>query len=259
MEAEEIGLVLGLIVVVFLGLAAALVIFHINYRAAMLKMENEKQIIAFKAAVEAEEKQKEKIARNLHDEVITLFTASGHRIEAYLGTFTDQNNIPKSLVEAKELIDQGIDGVRSIALDLIPNTFLNFGLIKALELYISQLGNAESDAELANHTNFGAGLPFSKNDQLTIYRICLELLTNLSKHASYTYLRVTIEQANKSLVVSFEHDGLGVSNQDIKKLGESSKGLGLKSLESRLMLLNASINYVIGIDTAKISLNIPLP
>lgn len=259
MESQQnIDLFIGFTWVLICALGIIMTVYYYNYSTRLLKSEKEKQLIAFRASVEAEEKEKEKIARNLHDEVIPVLTISGRSIEDYISTFKEPNDIPQSLINAKELINQGISGIRDISLDIIPNTFLNFGLIKALEQYVNKLNSSdESDVELANNTKFENEIPFSKNEQINIYRICLELLTNLYKHAQYTYLRVTIDKTDNLFLVKLEHDGKGVNNEDIKIFSQSSVGLGLRSLESRLLILSATVNYSIGVDTSKIILSIP--
>lgn len=259
MEGQEnIDFFIGFAWFLICTLGIILTVYYYNYSSKVLNLEKEKQLIAFRASVEAEEKQKEKIARDLHDEVIPIFTMSGRHIEDYISTFKNPNTIPQSLINARELINQGISGIKDVSQDIIPNTFLNFGLIKALELHISRLNSSsESDTELADNTDFGKEIPFSKNAQINIYRICLELLNNLNKHSHYTYLLVTIDDDISRLLVTLEHDGKGVSNEDIELFSRSSNGLGLRSLESRLLILNATVNYSIGVDTSKIILSIP--
>lgn len=251
MEAEKIGFVLGIAGLLMFGLAAAIVIFHINYRANMLKLEKEKQLLAFKAAVEAEERQREKVARNLHDEIIPLI--------AVIGMHVDLNKADKD-GKIRALIEQTMAGIRAISLDLIPKTFLDFGLIKALEQYVSLLNVGETSvSQVVNETQYEFELPFSKNEQLTIYRLCLEILNNLIKHAAYSYLRISLETEKKQFLICFTHDGMGISNQEIEALTETSTGLGLKSLKSRLIFLNATINYYTELEISTIAVSIPIP
>ena len=245
----EIGVFIWLTALAMFTLAAAIVIFHINYRANMLKLEKEKQILAFKAAIEAEENQKERIANNLHDEVIPLMIVIGQHADL---PREDSNAV------ISELVSQSINSIRAIALDLIPKTLLNFGLIKALEQRARFLNSgSNSVVELENNTRFEQDAPFTKNEQVNIYRMCLEILNNLNKHTGYTYLRITIESSNKHLNIIFTHDGRGVSDKDIEAFGKTTAGLGLKSLQSRSSILGASIRYSVDLDAATIQLSIP--
>jgi signal transduction histidine kinase len=94
--------------------------------------------------------------------------------------------------------------------------------------------------------------------QLNIYRICLEILNNLYKHANYQYLKIIVERTGNNLQFEFTHNGMGITTKEIDKLAAGSQGLGLKSLMSRALLLNATINYEIDEGLASIKLQIPI-
>lgn len=258
-------LLTGIAAMFFLALLL-LTIYNV-YRKRILEkeaelriIEKEKQVEVFKAASEAEESQKEKIAKNLHDGVIPGITACQRSILKNIKDYEKTQKIDLQRVKQDmESLNEIIDNIRNVSHDLIPGTLLSFGLIKALAYYIDQIrdtGNSKADFE--NLTLFEEEIPFSKTDQLHIYRTCLEILNNLYKHAHYKYLKVTTECQNGIFEIEFMHDGKGITNLEIEELSESGKGLGLKSLKSRLMLLNASINYYIDSDTASVKVTIPL-
>lgn len=215
---------------------------------ALLNSEREKQRIAFSAAVEAEEEQKARIANNLHDEIIHLLIAIKHRVD----------ETPVFKTDISKLLNQTISGIKSIALELIPKVLLKSGLIEALEQHAIILNSSkERVIELENDTTFEKDIPFTKSEQVNIYRICLEVLNNLLKHAHFTYLQIHIENTTNNLTIEFRHNGKGVNNNDIEILSNSTNGLGLKSLQSRLIILSASINYSIELETSIIQLTIP--
>ncbi len=232
------------------SLATILIFFSFNYRVKLLRkekekeiIEKEKQIIAFKASIEAEENQKERIANNLHDDIIPLLTALGQNIKHQKKDYYTMKLSALDFDKNAQIVDQSIKRMRAIALDLIPTTFLNFGLIKALEEYAKQLNNSGRLVEIDIKTNIHGELPFSKPEQINIYRMCLEILNNLQKHADYTCLRITVENDETSFRFKFVHDGKAINNEEIELLGLSSAGLGLKSLKSRALILNATIDY----------------
>src|SRR5688572_18727833 len=124
---------------VMLALGMVIILFSQNYRTKIVRAEKEKQIAAFRASFEAEERQKEKIANNLHDEIIPLLTALGQNSQLHKKKFLINTLDPNDLEKDFEIVNQAIKAIRSIAMDLIPTTFLNFGLLKALEQYIGQI------------------------------------------------------------------------------------------------------------------------
>lgn len=242
-----------------------IILFVVTYQRKMLLkevqikiMDQEKQLDLFKVSVEAEEKQKEKIARNLHDEINPLLTVlkfnlSRHRIEIKKDKF-----IPESLIDDEQLLDRAIEGIRSSCLDLIPSFLLQFGLIKSLEEYIRSIQLSGSiSAEFEYKTLQNELELFDKQEQLNIYRVCLEILNNLFKHSNCTNLKMSTEIIDSSLIIELIHNGKGVTNEEMDKYTEVSKGLGLKSLKARALILNATINYSKTINNASITLNIP--
>lgn len=259
----ELLITLGIFITLFL--AAVVVLFVVFYqRKILLKntelkiMEQEKQIELFKATVEVEEKQKEKIARNLHDEInpiltVLKFNLSKHKIDIIKEKFNIED-----LSLDQQILDKAINGIRTTCLDLIPTYLLEYGLIKSLESYIFTIkNNTEINAEFENKNEIENTDYFNKQAQLNIYRICLEILNNIFKHASCTILKLNINTLNNQFIVEISHNGKGVSNDEIDSFTECSKGLGLKSLKARSLILNATINYNNYIDISTIKLSIP--
>lgn len=248
METKEFGIVLILICLFMFALASALVIFFLVYRANLFKTLNEKQIAAMRAAVEAEEKQKVKTANDLHDEIIHQLTATKQQAEK------DEVDI-KVIIS---LLNQTISGVRSIALNLVPRTLIDFGLISAIE-QDAMLSNTDKSRKIdvENATPFTKDTPFSKNDEVIIYRLCLEVLNNIIKHTQYKYLLVSFGCSGNFFVIEFTHDGKGVTNKEIEVLSKTANGLGLKSINSRLMILRATINYTMDSRDSLVKIHIP--
>jgi len=249
MEAESIGRFFIIAWGAIFVLSICIFIFHLYYLSYRHRVEKEKQIAAFQAANEAEEKQKEQIANMIHDEIIHLLIAATQNLEEH----TVENN-----QKVRILIEQVVSSLKSIAIDLIPKTLFNFGLIHALEQHALLL-NANEDCviELENLSSFQNESPFSKKEEVTIYRMFLEVLSNLRKHAHFSYLLVTIENKDSSLLIEFTHNGVGVTNEQIEMYTKAATGLGLKSLQSRLMVLNALINYSKDFEASTIKLRIP--
>src|SRR6218665_3833531 len=178
-DQKVIVIFIGMGCLVMLILALAIILFYQHYRSNLLKLEKEKHLMAFKAAVEAEEKQKEKIANNLHDEIIPLLLVIRQHLDRHIRNYDHQKIEKESLKTNSELIDQSIAEIKSIALDLIPKVLLTFGLIKGLEQRIRHMNNGGTYAVgIENKTTFSTEVPFTKSDQVNIYRICLELLNN---------------------------------------------------------------------------------
>lgn len=251
---------------VMLLLSLITIMFSTTQRRKILEKENRIQILEngkkvdlIRAAVEAEEKQKVEISGNLHDEIIPLLAVISRNVDKQI------NNYKKGVLDIEELemIAEAAENVsrlvRAIAHNLTPKMLTTFGFVKAIDVYINQINNAGSSAaEFQNKSSFNNEMPFSENEQLNIYRICLEILNNLSKHAAYEFLTVTLENEKDKLVINFAHNGKGINNGEVEIFRQSIKGLGLKSIQSRLLILGANINYFTEVDVAYITLKIPV-
>lgn len=250
-DITNIKLLVTVGILITLFLAAVIIIFVVYYQRKMLlkeahiqMMEQEKQIALFKASVEVEEQQKEKIARNLHDEINPLLVVlklnlNRHRMSLKKNTFD-----PESLKMDSDLLDKAIEGIRTTCHDLIPSFLLEFGLLKALEEYVRTVQQIDSlNAEFENKINPGDMDVFNKQEQLNIYRICLEILNNLFKHSKCTQFKMTTQKIKNQVRIDFTHNGKGVTNQEMEIYTENSKGLGLKSLKARSLILGATIHY----------------
>lgn len=246
-------------------MAAVIVLFVVYYQRKMLikeasikLMEQEKQIELFKASVEAEEKQKEKIARNLHDEINPLLTVlkfnlSKHRIEIQKNKFE-----PAGLIKDEETLDKAIEGIRTTCLDLVPSFLLQYGLIPSLEEYINHVQQIDGMEASFEYSATPEDIEkFSVQEQLNIYRICLEILNNLFKHAGCSQFTMLVNNIQNNLTIEFNHNGKGVSNEEMNTYTDQSKGLGLKSLKARALILNASINYFKEKTHSTVQLSIP--
>lgn len=216
------------------------------------EIEHEKELQMIKATIEAEEKQKQKIVNNLHDEIKPLLVLLRHNI--------DKNAIKNDIKPELELIDKIVEGIRTSCLDLIPAFLSKFGLAKSLEDYLFKLDNSDNIVtEFENKINDNELNRFTKQDILNIYRICLETTSNLVKYADCSFLKIKLESSDDKLIINFFHNGTLVSNHEINTLTENSKGLGLKSLKTRTLILNATIDYSVDQNNPAVKFSIPFP
>jgi signal transduction histidine kinase len=222
------------------------------------QIEQDKQIQLFKATVEAEEKQKEKIARNLHDEINPIlnslkYNLSKYRVKAQKNTFD-----PTSTLQDEATLNTAIESIKTICHDLIPTFFIEFGLIPALDSFVKNIENTGIiKTEFQNSTTTELLDSFSYQEQLNVYRIILETLNNLIKHAACTFIKVLISSDDLHLSIEVYHNGKGASNEEMNAFSEKSNGLGLKSLNARLILLKAKINYQKKLPNPSIVITIP--
>lgn len=223
------------------------------------ELENKRQIELIRAIVETEETQKTKIASDLHDQIIPQITLKSLNLNKILRELENGGNDYQGAKKEIEELANLANNVREIAHGIIPKMFTSFGLVKSIETAVKQVDdNKCSKAVFKNNTIFSGELPFSINHQLTIYRISLEILNNLYKHSNFTYLTVTLENMSEDFTLVFAHNGIGITNLEIAQLTATSQGIGLKSLQSRALSLDAEIDYSQDKDVSFISLKVPV-
>lgn len=243
-----------------------MVIFNV-YKKKLLQKETrlktiefEKQIESFKAARKAEDEEREKLARNLHDEILPMLSGLGINLERGYRNFGSERFSKNELMEGVKSVDNIISRVRGISHDLIPPVLLSFGVLKALKEYFNQIGNTGyACADFEDNTHFAGAVPFRIDEQLNIYRLCLELIHNVVKHSGYTYMAMKAHHTANQLLIIIQHDGIVVTNEEMKQKTDTSKGLGLKSIKMRTTLLNGQLNYLSEDGLALITLTIPIP
>jgi signal transduction histidine kinase len=148
--------------------------------------------------------------------------------------------------------------IRKISYDLIPNILPGQGLIRALKSFVSKIdAGRRGSAVFTNKTHFVQHVPFTKSEELTIYNMCLEIFNNLHKHAKFNYLRFDISEKDNYLYIIFAHDGASITNEEIEKLSKTGKGIGLKYLHSKALLLKGNIDYSKDDSVSYITFKIP--
>lgn len=265
-STKEITLFIALTVLAILFFIVLVAFIILWSKRKILEKENnlqeaekKNQVLLIKTIVETEEAQKTKIASDLHDQIIPLITLSALNLSTKVNEL-EENGLDFSGVKKEiENIANLANNIREIAHGIIPNNFQSLGLIESIEAVVEQMNNVNGcQAIFKKSKSLTKILTLSVNQQLTIYRICLELLNNLLKHANYRHLSVILEGDTNIFILVFTHDGIGMTNKKIRKLTEGSNGIGLKSLESRALSLGATIDYIEEKGVSYIYLKVPL-
>lgn len=256
---KEVALIIALVVMAILFLVVIIAFSLVWSKRRLLEAEQRKQRELIRAVVQTEETQKTKIAIELHNLIVPVLTLSALNLNSKL---TELENGGTDFAAAKDDVEKIAsigESIREIAHGIIPKLFTTFGVIKSIENAVKQLGSIDQrKAIFENNTNYRRELPYSMVYQITIYNACLEILNNLRKHSNYRELTVIFEETEDFFTFVFAHDGMGVSNQEIKKLAEARKGIGLVSLESLAIALEGEIDYKKEIGISTVSLKFPV-
>jgi two-component system, NarL family, sensor histidine kinase UhpB len=181
-------------------------------------------------ALAAQESERVRIARELHDEVGQTLTAVALRAERAAGELPAQS---QALDEIVETIHRSLDDVRRIARELRPEALDDLGLVDAL---ISLCLRMERQGAMRVLRELEGGLPpLSPEIELVIYRVAQEALTNAFRHAEASQVRVALGRAGGNVTLTVADDGRGLPAQI------PTPASGLAGMRERAILIGAEI------------------
>ena len=155
------------------------------------RLESERRDSARRALL-VQEGERQRIARELHDEVGQTLTGVMLQVEGLAGEIPDE--LQDQLDELRETARHGTEEVRRIARRLRPEALEDLGLESALAALAAAIGE---QAGLRIERRLEPGLPLSEEQELVVYRIAQEALTNVARHAGATEVQLHLERADE--------------------------------------------------------------
>ncbi|MBL0005607.1 MAG: sensor histidine kinase [Saprospiraceae bacterium] len=195
------------------------------------KLRQEKELVQLTTSLDSQERERTRIARDLHDGLGSLMSGISAQVENLL--FKDPAN--SHYTSLKELVKETATELRRTSYELMPATLLRMGLDPAIrDLCFNLLvkNGIEPRLELeADVTHL------SSDQQLIVYRILQELLHNIVKHAAATHVLVQLNSFDDEMTLVVEDDGKGFLIDN-----STSYGIGLGSIKSRVDLLGGFLD-----------------
>lgn len=199
-------------------------------------LRQEIQIASLQAMVNGEEKERSRIARELHDGIGGTLGAIRTRVSAMMRKYkTAHTN--DDFTELMQMLEEASADLRKTAHNLMPEILLQEGLAKASTLFCERLRKGHS-LEI-NTEIWGKVRRLPGDVELTAYRIIQELLHNILKHAGATQALVQIVFHESQLCITVEDNGRGMPVNTT-----SNEGIGLKTIRERVKLMNGQIDTV---------------
>jgi signal transduction histidine kinase len=219
--------------------------------------EKNHQKVLLNASLEIAEQERAKIAANIHDDIGMMLHVLKLNITKVMRNLDDKNLSAKVLQDSNGLIEVTIDSIHVISNDLMPPSLMNLGFIEGMIELCAQLNRLEIIMVILK-TDLDH-VEMDKKNSLQLYRLIKEVMNNIVKHTKALNAEIEISINQNKLLVVVTHDGKGITNETIKRLSESSKGIGLRSILGRAQLINATVQYaIVGSDKSKIIVETPL-
>jgi signal transduction histidine kinase len=206
---------------------------------------------AFRAVLDAEQKERIRIARDLHDSIGQMLSIVKMNVSNihYQATGEEQVQTANTL----NIVDQTIQELRHISHNLIPEE-LNFGMVSALEEMSRKINDAGTTRVQLDIAGQWDGSGWDKQFELSLYRIVQEILSNMIRHAEATVIRIGLRKKDNNVLLTVSDNGKGFDLCAIK----DSKGLGWKNMTGRVKLLNGKMHIQSGKTGTQIEINIPV-
>ena len=189
--------------------------------------------------VSAQETERQRIARDIHDQLGQRLTALRLKL-ASLRSVCGNENGEVARVERLQEIARLLDSeISFLASELRPNTLDDLGLEAALRAHAADWSR-HYEIEMKFHSFGQRKGTLGRDSEIHLYRIAQEALNNVAKHARATQVNLLLEQRAESLVLIVEDDGIGFSEKAAGKRRNGS-GMGLVGINERASLIGASI------------------
>lgn len=207
-------------------------LFYKNYFAKMKQKEAE---LLLKTVLETEKNERERIAADLHDGVSGDLNAVRNFI-----AILNRKEISKESEKFYDIIltsvENALENTRNISYKLIPPLLHTMGFISAIRDYLERLTIQTSiNYNIVTLSDF---LNLDANYSYELYRVIQELTTNQIKYGHLSQCQITLSETVENYIVTIEDDGIEFSFQNTLQI---SKGSGLKNIQSRLKVLEATL------------------
>jgi signal transduction histidine kinase len=182
--------------------------------------------------IEAQEDERRRISRELHDQIGQILTAV--KMNLYSVQQVCQSSEAGTYVRDNlEAVDEALRLVRDLSVDLRPPVLDDFGLVTALRWYVARYSKRTGlSVEVA------VDLPdpnerFSRELETACFRIAQEALTNIARHAQANHILVQLARDENSLLLTVKDDGVGFDPHHLPKRAPRVATLGLVSMQER--------------------------
>ena len=207
----------------------------------------------FNAVLEAEENERERFSRNLHDELGPLFSTVKLYVESLQKKESDASK-SKILDKLSGIVNEGVRHIREVSHSLSPHLLREKGLEKSIEVHLMRIKESAKIDTKFKCTHHSNPEKLKDNIKILIYRVFLELLNNAIKHSRASKIIVNMTTTSDTLYFKFSDNGIGFKADEISS---SESGIGIKNIMNRIHARNGEVVFSFD-KLMKIEIRLPL-
>lgn len=187
--------------------------------------------------VRAQEEERKRISRDLHDDTAQILFAQLLRISAVKES--SDGEISRLMSDLEGMTVDALESVRRMALELRPPSLDDLGLVAAIADHCQRVSEQFNIAVTFEARGKGSRLP--AEIELVLYRITQEALTNVIKHAEAKHVWVDLDRGTDDVTISIRDDGKGFDTTKERRADGRGHGLGIFGMEERVALVGGTL------------------
>lgn len=201
------------------------------HRQQMDEVLQRSELQAIRTMIETQEKERQRIAADLHDRVGSMLSA----IKLHFGVFKPgHSGSPHQYNKVSDMLDEACEEIRLVSHNLVSGLLSTFGLVPALRDLLDAL--TQSSGITFHMEVHGIDQRVPAEVETNVYRVFQELLNNTLRHAKANRVDIELSLFNQQLTCIYSDNGIGFSTT------LSGNGMGLKNMHARIEKLGGSMH-----------------
>ncbi|MBK9923831.1 MAG: sensor histidine kinase [Anaerolineales bacterium] len=193
----------------------------------------------FRSVVAAQESERQRIARDLHDETGQSLTALGMGLRGLSGKLNRNKDALDTLHKLETMTNDSLRELGRLISDLRPSHLDDLGLPAAIRWYANRI---QEDSSLTIRVDIiGEEHELAEAMKITIFRIIQECMNNIIKHSKATNVNIRLQYLEKSVRINVQDNGLGFNLNAVNVEPSRRQSLGLAGMQERAALLGGSV------------------
>ena len=206
-----------------------------------LSMKEEMRGELLRKVISAQEEERKRIARELHDDTSQALAALGLALEtASVAPAADAEEVKARIESIKPMAVRMLEEVRKLILDLRPTILDDLGLVPAIRWYAENRLKPQGVKVQMETAGIERRLP--PEMETALFRVAQEAVTNIARHAEAENVVMSLEISESQVIIEVEDDGKGFDLASVAKPADKGQGLGLMGMKERVALFGGTLS-----------------